>query len=33
LILSLPEDTMAEACRRFREKIKTVVEAAGDFDK
>jgi hypothetical protein len=27
----LPRDTVAKACRRFRQRIEAVVEAGGDF--
>jgi hypothetical protein len=28
---SLPRDTVAKACRRFRQRIEAVVAARGDF--
>jgi hypothetical protein len=28
---SLPRDTVAKACRRFRQRIEAVVDAGGDF--
>jgi hypothetical protein len=31
VMANLPRDTMAKACRRFRQRIEAVVEAGGDF--
>jgi hypothetical protein len=28
---NLPRDTMAEACRRYRQRIEAIVEAGDDF--
>jgi hypothetical protein len=33
VMVNLPRDTMAKACRRFRQRIEAVVEAGGDFFK
>ncbi len=31
VMANLPRDTMAKACRRFRQRIEAVVEAGGDI--
>jgi hypothetical protein len=31
VMANLPRDTLAKACRRFRQRIEAVVEAGGDF--
>ncbi len=31
VMANLPRDTLAKACRKFRQRIEAVVEAGGDF--
>jgi hypothetical protein len=31
VMASLPRDTLVKACRRFRQRIKAVMNAGGDF--
>jgi hypothetical protein len=31
VVASLPRDTVAKACRRFRQRIEAIVDASGDF--
>jgi hypothetical protein len=31
VMVSLPRDTVAKACRRFRQRIEAIVDAGGDI--